>query len=229
MSTAPWSVVMVGATGAVGSHAARALATIPRMERLTLLGRRPLADISGDFVHQHKIDIFDPASYRERLPGHRTAICTLGVGQPSKISKAEFVKIDKLAVLDFAAACKSAGVRHFELLASVGIDSKSRSFYLRTKGELVDELAVLDFERLSIFKPSMILTPVNRYGLAQAIALRLWPLLRPLLLGSLRKYRGVPVEQLGRAIAVNVLNGKVGVEALYWDDFLTLAKTGHSV
>ncbi len=225
MNISPLSVVMLGATGAVGSLTARTLVTIPQLERLTLLGRRPLPDITGNFVHQHNIDISNPTSYLELLPGHHIAICTLGVGQPSKISKDDFVKIDKLAVLDFASACKKAGVRHFEILASIDANLNSLSFYLRTKGELVNELKALDFERLSTFQPSMILTPTNRYGLSQAIILRLWPLLKPLLLGGLRKYRGIPVEVLGKAIAVNILSNKVGVETLCWDDFLALTKT----
>lgn len=56
------------------------------------------------------------------------------------MSKEDFVRIDKQAVLDFAVACMEAGVSHFQLLASVAISPQSKSFYLRTKGELVEEL-----------------------------------------------------------------------------------------
>ena len=153
------------------------------------------------------------------LKGNNTAICTLGVGEPSKMSKEEFVKIDKTAVLDFAIECKKAGVEHFELLASVGINPKSTSFYLRTKGELVEELKALNFKRLSIFQPSMILTPTNRYGISQWIFLRVWPLLNPVLIGGLRKYRGVRVDILGKAIAKNILKEATGYEVLQWDNF----------
>ena len=52
------------------------------------------------------INIFSPSSYMKYLPGHTTAICTLGVGQPSKISKEDFIKIDKKAVIDFAKAVR---------------------------------------------------------------------------------------------------------------------------
>jgi hypothetical protein len=38
------------------------------------------------------------------------------VGEPSKLSREQFTRIDKQTVLDFAAACKRAGVSHFELL-----------------------------------------------------------------------------------------------------------------
>lgn len=222
-NTKPISVVMMGATGAVGGEVVKALLKFSKIERLTLLGRRTIANISNSVVNQYEIDIFNTETYKKHLSKHDVAICTLGVGQPSKISKESFIKIDKLAVIDFAKACKDAGVNHFELLASVGINSKSSSFYLRIKGELIDELKELNFKRLSIFKPSMILTPSNRYGLSQAIILRVWPWLKRVLFGSLRKYRGVKVAKLGKAIAINITHEESGVEELVWDDFQRLS------
>jgi uncharacterized protein YbjT (DUF2867 family) len=222
--TGSTSVVMLGATGAVGGHTARTLARLPELTRLSLLGRRPVQGLEGGAIEQHVIDILAPSSYRDLLAGHRTAICTLGVGEPSKMSKAEFVRIDRDAVLDFASACKQAGVRHFELLSSAGVSATSSSFYLRTKGELEDGLRALNFERLSLFQPSMILTPTNRYGLLQAIMLFAFPLLDPVLVGSLRKYRGIRVDRLGAAIAMNVLKDAQGVETLQWDDFMRLSR-----
>lgn len=216
------SVVMLGATGAVGTETVKQLLTTEDIERLTLLGRRPFPDSGNSKVHQKTIDIFTPASYQTYLAGHETAICTLGVGEPSKVGQEEFLRIDKDAVLDFAKGCKDAGVLHFQLLASVAINPKSRSFYLRTKGQLVEELQQLQFERLTIFQPSMILTPTNRYGLSQAITLKGWPLLTPLLCGGLKKYRGIKVDRLGKAIANNVLTKGTGEEILTWDDFIAL-------
>ena len=198
------SIVMLGASGAVGTETLNTILQLKNIKQLTLLGRKTISNTDVNFMQQHKISISDASSYQEYLEGHTTAICTLGVGQPSKISKEEFVKIDKIAVLDFARECKKAGIKHFELLASVGINLKSNNFYLRTKGELVEALKALNFERLSIFQPSMILTPTNRYGIAQAITLKVWPLLKPLLMGSLRKYRGISVNDLGQAMAKNI-------------------------
>jgi len=218
------AVVIMGATGAVGGETLKELLKFSHIEQLTLLGRRTLPAIANSFVKQYAIDVFNPDTYKKFIAGHSVAICTLGVGEPSKTSKENFVKIDKLAVLDFAKVCKEEGVAHFELLASVGINSKSSSFYLRTKGELVDALIALNFERLSIFKPSMILTPSNRYGLSQAIILRVWPWLKPILFGRLHKYRGVKVEKLGKAIAINIVNEKTGYEELEWDDFQILSR-----
>lgn len=214
------SVVMVGATGAVGNACAAALAARPELRRLTTLGRRPLAGLTGSAIAQHSVDIGDASSYRAHLAGHDVAICTLGVGQPSQVSREEFVRVDKGVPLEFARACKAAGVRHFELLGSVGANARSRSFYLRTKGELEDALIALQFDRLSLFRPSMILTPTNRYGALQALALRVWPRLTPILIGPLRPYRGIRYNVLGQALAMRAGQPGAGVETLHWDDFM---------
>ena len=214
---------MLGATGAVGGHVVKTLTGLPELESLTLLGRRPLEGLSGDHVQQKVVDLSDSTSYKALLPGHGTAICALGVGQPSKITKEEFVEIDKRVVLTFASACKDAGVRHFELLGSVGADSRSRSFYLRTKGELEDGLRDLAFERLSLFRPSLIITPTNRYGILQGLSLAVWPWLQPLMAGGLRKYRGIQVDRLGRAMAVILREPGRGVDTLHWDAIERLA------
>jgi uncharacterized protein YbjT (DUF2867 family) len=221
----PLSVVMLGASGAVGGHVVRQLTTFAELQRLTLLVRHSLAAPTHSAIEQHVVDVINPSSYQNHLPSHNAAICTLGMGQPSKFSKEEFVRVDKDAVLAFAVACKQAGVRHFELLSAVGANAKSRFFYLRIKGELEDGLKAIGFERLSLFEPSMILTPTNRYGLSQAIVLKVWPLLNPLLVGGQRKSRGIRVDTLGIAMANNLRTTKPGVETLHWDQFVDLSRT----
>ena len=175
---------MLGASGAVGAEVLARLIKMPQVRRVTVLVRRPIDGIRGDIVRQVTVDVLDPHAYRHLLDGHDSAICTLGVGQPSKMSRDEFTRIDRDAVAHFATACKDAGVAHFELLGLVGADASSRSFYLRSKGQLRDALEAMNFEHLSLFQPSMILTPENRYGVSQALTLKLWPILSRLLSGS---------------------------------------------
>ncbi len=54
-----FKVVMLGATGAVGNHAALTLVQLSGMQRLTLLGRRPADSITGSFVTQHAVDVLN--------------------------------------------------------------------------------------------------------------------------------------------------------------------------
>lgn len=224
MASNKLSIIMMGATGAVGTETIKELITFSNLKKLSLLGRRKFETVDHSTIQQHLIDVTDPDSYRDLIPDHHIAICTLGVGEPSKTSKEVFLKIDKQAVLDFAVQCKASGVNHFQLLSSVGISPRSKSFFLRTKGELVEELKALKFDRLSIFQPSMILTPTNRYGFSQAIVLAVWPILGSVLIGGLKKYKGIKVDHLGQAIARNILKQNSGVEMLTWSQFMALQK-----
>ncbi|SFI50416.1 NAD(P)H-binding protein [Jannaschia pohangensis] len=211
------SVVMIGATGAVGGHCARA---VSGRGQLTSLGRRVATGIDAA---QHVVDLADPPSYAAHLAGQSVAICCLGVGEPSKVTRDEFRRIDHDIPLGFATAARAAGVGHFLLLSSVGANAASPSFFLRTKGQLEDGLRALAFDRLSLFHPSMILTPENRYGLSQALTLAIWPRLTPLLRGPLRRFRGIAVDRLGQAIAATALGTGRGEEVLEWPQIVARA------
>ncbi|SHH42034.1 NAD(P)H-binding protein [Cognatishimia maritima] len=216
------NVVILGATGAVGTEVLRELAVTPEIAKVTVLTRRALTAVQSDKFAEHIVDPLDPETYQHLLAGHEVAICTLGVGAVSSVSKEEFLRIDRDAVIAFGEAVRAAGCAHFQLLSSVGVSAESRMFYLRSKGELENALSEMEFKRLSLFHPSNILTPQNRYGLGQAIVLAVWPRLTPILSGPLRKFRGVRVETLGRAIARNSAVAGSGTEVLEWDDFQSL-------
>lgn len=206
------SVVMIGATGAVGGEALRHLLAQADVSRITVLGRRIVRADSPKLV-QHMIDLEDPAAFAPFVAGHDVAICTLGVGQPTKAARDEFLRVDQAIPLAFGRACRVADVGRFVLLSSVGAKAGSPSFYLRAKGDLEAGLEAMGFGGLSLCQPSMILTPTNRYGLSQAITLAVWPWLGPILPKALR---GIKVADLGRAIANTARMPVTGVERLTW-------------
>jgi uncharacterized protein YbjT (DUF2867 family) len=217
------TAVVLGASGAVGGEVVRALLDSPIWEKVTTLGRRPLAlspEENSLRLVQHVVDVAEVSSYEPLLSGITDGFCTLGVGEPSKMSKADFRRIDFDYVLAFAQACYRQDVRHFTLLTAVGSNAKSSLFYLRCKGELEEAIGKLGFESVHFFRPSMILTPTNRYGITQAIVLKVWPLVDFLLVGPLRKYRGVTVRDLGHSmVRLAERDEGTGVRVYTWDDF----------
>ena len=223
-------LVLLGATGAVGSNVLAEALRSPAFEIVTTLGRRPADVASGGSpagkLTQHVVNLAEPGSYRALIAGHTAAICTLGVGQPTKSTREDVWKVEIDYVLGFAEACRDAGVRHFSLMTSVGSDARSRSFYLRLKGTQEDRVAALGFDRTSLFRPSMLITPQNRYGAVQAVFLAVWPKIDWLFGGPLRRFRGIRVEDLGRAIAMNAAgDAPHGVEILEWDAVKRILRT----
>jgi uncharacterized protein YbjT (DUF2867 family) len=220
-------ILLFGATGAVGGEVLKTLLSVADAAKVTALGRRKVEVSRGldpsRKLSQGIVDLEKPASFAKYLKGQTHAICALGVGQPSKMSREEFVHIDRDLVLSLARACRKAGVKGFSLLSALGANAQSSFFYPKVKGQLEEGLRDLKFDQLRLFRPSMILTPTNRYGWSQGILLKAWPLLNPLLMGPLAKARGIRVEELGRAMALGaVIDYQPGVKILHWGDFKTL-------
>lgn len=68
------------------------------------------------------------------------AFCTLGVGQPSKVSKEELHRVDVEYSSAFAQACRQAGVEHISLLTAVNTSADSSLYYSRVKAEVPGRL-----------------------------------------------------------------------------------------
>ena len=124
---------MLGGTGAVGSAVVRALLAGDVWRRVTMIVRRPApsGDLQDSRIERHVVDVFDPTTYERHLAGHGAAFCTLGLGEPSKHSRAEFRRVDLECAAGFAAACRRQGVTHFSLLTAVGANPRSSVYYSR--------------------------------------------------------------------------------------------------
>ncbi len=220
----PYQAIVVGGTGAVGSALVRELLASPACTRVTALVRRPV-DMFDETPGQTKLhleqinfDTLEPATARLCKDGDR-AFCTMGVGQPRKVSRELVWKVDVEYAGAFARGAATAGARHISLLSSVGANDQSRSFYIRIKGAA--EKAFLDsgIPRVSLFRPSLLVTDEIRYGLQDRITQTVFPWISPILPS---RYREIRVEDLGRAMQCNAERRSEGTEFLYWADFQTL-------
>lgn len=150
------------------------------------------------------------------------AFCTLGTGQPSKVSKEELWKVDVEYVAEFSAACRKGAVRHMSLLSSVDANPDSRIYYLKVKGEAEKRITDQGFTRSTLFRPSLISTPSARYGFSDAVAQAVWPRLSWVMPA---RYRAIQVADLGKAMQVNAERPAAGVvEILTNSDFRALLR-----
>ncbi|HEU5466870.1 MAG TPA: NAD(P)H-binding protein [Gemmatimonadales bacterium] len=215
------SAVVLGATGAVGSSVVRALLADDAWKRVTVLVRRPdaLKDFKDPRLERHVVDVLDAGQYERFLAGHGAAFCTMGLGEPSKCPREEFKKVDLDGTATFAAACRRQGVTHFLLLTAVGANARSSIYYAHIKGEVEDRVRGLGFARASFFRPSMLMTPTNRYGFTQGVFLKVFPFIDPLLVGPLSRFRSITVSDLGKAMVRHAERPGAGVEVLEWKEF----------
>lgn len=215
------SAVVLGGTGAVGSSVVRALLAGDAWRRVTVLVRRAdaLSELKDPRLERRVVDVMDPGAYEHFLPGHGVAFCTMGLGEPSQSSREEFRRVDLDGAAAFASACRRQGVAHFLLLTAVGANPRSSIYYVHIKGEVEERVKAEGFARTSFFRPSMLMTPTNRYGFLQGTLLALFPLIDPLLAGPLSRYRSIKVSDLGKAMVRHAERPGAGVEVLEWKEF----------
>ena len=66
-------------------------------------------------------------------------------------------KVDVTYQYEFAKAAAENGVKNYFLVSSSGANAKSKLFYLRIKGELEEKVKQLSFNKIRIFRPSLLL------------------------------------------------------------------------
>ncbi len=125
-------------------------------------------------------------------------VSCLGTTLRAAGSAAAFRRVDLNYVAAFARAARAAGATRFILVSSVG--AGGRGLYLEVKGRAERAVASIGFERVDIVRPSLLLGPRTDRRPAEAAAQLAAPLLNPLMVGPLARYRAVGADVVAAAI-----------------------------
>lgn len=147
-----FTLLILGATGLVGSQSLKLALSDRRVSRVIAPTRRALP------AHPK---LFNPVVDFGSLPEADwwtvdAAICALGTTIRLAGSKEAFRKVDAGYVLTSACILREAGCPRFVLNSSLGADEHSRNFYLKVKGETEAGLRLMDFSALTLIRPSLL-------------------------------------------------------------------------
>ncbi|XP_051983987.1 oxidoreductase HTATIP2 [Xyrauchen texanus] len=149
---------ILGASGESGKMLLKELVERKLFSKITLIGRRLLTfeDKTYENLEQKVVDFEKLEEYEEAFRGHDVGYCCLGTTK-AKAGAEGFVRVDHDYVLKAAELAKAGGCSHFHLESSKGADKTSSFLYLKTKGQVEAEVEELGFERLSIYRPAVLL------------------------------------------------------------------------
>eukprot|EP01084_Bolivina_argentea_P221869 375674_1 len=166
--------VVIGATGATGSSLVHQLLTSNEWGKVTIIHRR-LLDISKmdltqqqqSKLHQHVVNMEQLVTEEniKLFKDHDITFCTLGTTRSIAKTAENWRKVDVHMVRDAAIASKKAGIRHFSLLTSASANANMWAnnwkifhglLYLKSKGEIENEIMFAQFIRTSIFRPGLL-------------------------------------------------------------------------
>jgi uncharacterized protein YbjT (DUF2867 family) len=209
VSTTPRIALVAGASGLIGGHLIQTLLEAPDYSRVFALTRRPFGREHPKLAN--RIVVFSRMA--EQLKGLQVndAFCCLGTTIASAGSQEAFREADVDAVLLFARAARAAGATRFVVVSSVRASPDSKNFYLRTKGEMEEEVAAVGFPSLYILQPSLLLGSRKESRPMEMLASLFAPLYNPLLTGSREALRAIPAETVARAMVGAARRGGRGV------------------
>ena len=195
-----FAVIILGGSGQVGGAAVAELLAIPQCREVVMVTRKSIAARAR--LRNVVLDT-GAAEFAERIAalareilnqGPVSAVSCVGVGTGSmRWSEEELKRLELGVVGAFARGCHDAGIAQFCLLSAAGSTARSRFRYARVMGMKEDTMRNVDFARLAIFRPGIIV------GNAHTPAWVGW-------LGSLvpGSFGNIDQRILGRSIAAEI-------------------------
>jgi uncharacterized protein YbjT (DUF2867 family) len=195
----PTRIALVGATGLVGRRVIE-LASAGDEVRIVGIARREAPLPAGARMEMF---VAEPEKWGEVLEAvrPRALICALGTTMKKAGGDQDaFRAVDHDLVLATAEAAKAAGVPNMVLVSAAGADARSKSFYMRVKGETEDAVTRVGFKRLDILHPGLLRGErVDDLRFAERAAIIAAPLIDPLLSGAWERYRSIDAALVAEA------------------------------
>jgi uncharacterized protein YbjT (DUF2867 family) len=187
----PVRIGLVGATGLIGQRLIE-ISSAGDQARMVGIARREVKLPKGARVEMF---VADPSKWGEVLEAvrPRALVCALGTTwRKAGRDEAAFREVDHDLVLATAQAARMAGVANMVLVSSAGADPRSKNIYLKTKGEVENEVSRVGFKRLDILRPGL-LKGARRDDLrpVEAFAQFASPVIDPLLPAKWEMFRSI--------------------------------------
>jgi uncharacterized protein YbjT (DUF2867 family) len=194
------TAIIFGATGLVGNLLLEELIKSPDYSSVKIFVRQP-AGVSEVKIEEIITDFSDPDSFSAKIIGDDLFIC-LGTTIKKVGTVANMEKIDRDLPIMLAGIARKNGIKRIAVVSSIGASASSRNYYLRIKGEMEEGILKLDFEKIVIVRPSMLLGDRKERRTGEMVSKVVIKAFQPVLTGKLLKYRAIHGRNVARAMII---------------------------
>ncbi len=206
------TAIIVGATGLVGNALLIMLLSDISIKKVIVFSRRPL-DLKDAKLEVVETDFDNYKPLAKYFQEADVLFCCIGTTIKVAGSKEAFRKVDFEIPVKLAELSSKNGIKSFIVISSLGADFDSRNFYLKTKGEMEQEVAKFKFVKLAFVRPSMLLGPRKEFRLGERIGQFAMTLFTPLLVGIFKKFR--PIHETVVAKAMIQISNSASNQKIY--------------
>ncbi len=193
--------------------------------KVTVIGRRKLTEKLPSKLlsklNERIVDFERLEEYASAFEGFDVGFCCLGTTR-AKSGAEGFVRVDHDYVLESATLAKRAGCKDFHLVTSQGSNKDSWFLYPQTKGLVEERVSQLGFNRLSIYRPGLLLCEREERRLLEKVL--------QVIIGTLDRWEilSIPTKSVAQAMLNNVFkNSKSNepqIEILTHNEIVELSK-----
>ena len=191
------TAIVIGATGLVGSFITLNLLDDIRYEKVKVFVRNSLG-IKHQKLEENIVDFDKLDEWKNKLTGDEI-FSTLGTTIKKAGSKENQYKIDFTYQYEVAKAAVENKVKSYFLVSSLGANYKSRNFYLRIKGNLDEKVQQLNFEKIRIFRPSILVGLRSEKRLGESLGIKIAGIVTSII-PALKKYKPIYASKVAEAI-----------------------------
>lgn len=213
------SITLFGSTGLIGNEILKLLEEDDYFKNINVISRREVKLISK----KSKLKLIDFSNYDDYLSvieNSDIVLAAIGTTQ-SKVNfnKKKYVDIDLGIVSKIAKACKEKKVKHFSFVSSAGADIKNKSFYLKLKGQIEQEVKSYKLNSSSVYRPSLLLgkRTESRYG--EQLAQFIIPLISFLMPSN---YKPIEAIKVAKAMVNESKKYSPGFKIFHYNQILNL-------
>ena len=209
------NVLLLGASGLVGSNVLSELLAHDQVGQITILVRNSL-QLTHPKLTQVRTDFTD-LSALDSIGSVDALFCCIGTTRKKTPDLVQYKAIDYGITMEVARRAKQLGCKQIHLISSVGANAKSSNFYLKIKGEIEEGIQTLGFETCLIYRPSMLIGARNESRPAEKIGQILTPVFDFFTFGG--NYHSIRATNLAQCMARQVEISKPGKQILFYRDF----------
>ena len=213
------SITLFGSTGLIGNEILKLLEKDDYFKNINVISRREIK-LNSKKSKLKLIDFSNYDDYLSVIENSDIVLAAIGTTQ-SKVNfnKKKYVDIDLGIVSKIAKACKEKKVKHFSFVSSAGADIKNKSFYLKLKGQIEQEVKSYKLNSSTVYRPSLLLgkRSESRYG--EQLAQLIIPLISFLMPSN---YKPIEAIKVAKAMVNESKKYSSGFKIFHYDRILNL-------
>ena len=192
------TALIFGSSGLIGNELFKTILLNNSYDKIKVFVRS-IPEVNNPKVEIIKTDFSNLEQYKDKIIGDDCFFC-IGTTKKDTPNKDEYRRVEYNIPVDVAKIAKTNSVKSFYYVSSIGANPNASSNYLKNKGQVEEQLKNLNFSKLAIIRPSLLIGNRKSFRLGEVIFTPVMNTLTLFAFGSLKKYKPIKIHYVVKAM-----------------------------